>query len=310
MRFTLTLSLVIAYASYSPASNAFSSKPNFISNHDLPTTQYPKCAHDKPFHPQNLAPTFRTHHAPPKALCMKPLVAGGIELSGLLYDSTSTALDAWGWTANLGAPAALVGGAVLATLSETRDRMIPEKSDKKWIRVLKLTCRFLLLSSFALEVASIFVSTVTGSVLLGHGAQSTAKSILGYTSPLGLMRHHHEFEYLTIQIGFLQGLMHWLAAVGIDMLIPQENEKASSRKMNMFMASLIGTLISWILAFYNNNLSFYSDYAEMLKRCASLFVKRYIVWPIRPMSLLYVPGFFVTLVLGWRALSSLSEAEE
>ena len=35
---------------------------------------------------------------------------GGIELSGLLYDSTATAMEAWEWTANMGAPAALVAG--------------------------------------------------------------------------------------------------------------------------------------------------------------------------------------------------------
>lgn len=31
----------------------------------------------------------------------------GFELSDLLYDDVSTAFDAWEWTANLGAPAAL-----------------------------------------------------------------------------------------------------------------------------------------------------------------------------------------------------------
>lgn len=50
---------------------------------------------------------------------------GNIELSGLIYDSTSTAFDAWEWTANIGAPAALVAGAVLVTLSETREDSAP-----------------------------------------------------------------------------------------------------------------------------------------------------------------------------------------
>jgi hypothetical protein len=49
--------------------------------------------------------------------------------------------------------------------------------------------RFLLLSSFALEVVSIFVSTMTGSVLLGHGA---AKKAAGYMAPLQLLHHHFE----------------------------------------------------------------------------------------------------------------------
>lgn len=35
---------------------------------------------------------------------------GGIELSNVLYDSTSTAFDAWEWTNAIAAPAALVAG--------------------------------------------------------------------------------------------------------------------------------------------------------------------------------------------------------
>lgn len=113
----------------------------------------------------------------------------GIELSGLLYDSTDVAFNAWEWTANIGAPAALVAGAVLVTLSETREDLAPRKKDKNWVRVAKQGMRFLLLTSFALEVVSIFVSTMTGSVLLGHGP---AKKAVGYLSPLQLLHHHHE----------------------------------------------------------------------------------------------------------------------
>ena len=111
-------------------------------------------------------------------------MTGGIELSGLLYDSTSTAFDAWEWTANLGAPAALVAGSVLVTLSETRPSLAPKKTDVQWVRAAKQLCRLLLLSSFALEVVSIFVGTVTGSVLLGHSEQTVAKKMIGYGSPL------------------------------------------------------------------------------------------------------------------------------
>lgn len=116
---------------------------------------------------------------------------GTIELAGLLYDDTSLAFDAWEWTANIGAPAALVAGAVLVTLSETREDLSPRKNDMNWVRTLKRTMRFLLLTSFALEVVSIFVGTMTGSVLLGHGAQAAAKKV-GYKAPLQLLYHHHE----------------------------------------------------------------------------------------------------------------------
>jgi hypothetical protein len=119
-------------------------------------------------------------------------VFGGNELSGLVYDSCSTAFDAWEWTNAIGAPAALVAGAVLVTLGETREDSSPRKMDDKKTRVLKLSMRFLLLTSFVLEVVSIFVATMTGTVLLGHGEQAVAKKFIGYQSGLQLMHHHHE----------------------------------------------------------------------------------------------------------------------
>lgn len=233
----------------------------------------------------------------------------GIELAGLLYDSTSTALDAWDWTANLGAPAALVAGAVLVTLSETREDMSPKNQDKKWVRIFKQSFRFLLLTSFALEVVSIFVGTITGSVLLSHGSQ-VSKLAVGYTSPLALLHHHHEFEYLTIKVTFLQGLLNWLAAVGMEVILPKKNESTSARRMNACMASCLLSLILWILAFYNHHLSFYSDYGSMLRRYCVLFVKRYFCWPIRPLSLLYGPSFLMSIVLGWRAFNSPPDLDE
>lgn len=250
--------------------------------------------------------TARTPHMP-KSL---QGAFGTIELAGLVYDSTSTAFDAWEWTACLGAPAALVAGAVLVTLSETRQDMAPRKTDKKWIRTVKQVTRFLLMSSFALEVISIFVSTVTGTLLLGHGPAKAA-DVVGYTSPLGLLHHHHEFEYLTICVAFLQGLFHWLAAVALEVIVPKPNEGLSSKRMNACLASCLLTLSFWILAFYNHHLTFYGDYFGMVKRVLFLFCKSFLWnWPPRPMSLFYVPSFFVSLTLAWRAFNTPPELDD
>ena len=46
----------------------------------------------------------------------------------------------------MGAPAALIAGAVLVTLSETRESMQPKKSEKRWIRLAKQWFRFLIVS--------------------------------------------------------------------------------------------------------------------------------------------------------------------
>jgi len=234
---------------------------------------------------------------------------GTIEMANLLYDDTSTAFDAWEWTANLGAPAALVAGAVLVTLSETRQDMAPKRTDKPWIRVIKQLCRFLLLSSFAMQVVSIFVSTMTGTVLLSHGPQLAAAKQVGYSCPLGLLFHHHEFEYLAIQINFLQGLFHWLAAVALELFVPKPQEGTSSKKMNVFMASCLGSLCLWILSFYNHHIPFYSDYGSMLLRYFQLGRRRFFGSTFRPMSLLYGPSLIYSAVLGYRAFNSRPELD-
>lgn len=116
----------------------------------------------------------------------------GIEVAGLLYDSTSTAFDAWEWTNGMGAPAALIAGAVLVTLCESREFTSPRKKDTRSTRLLKLSMRFLLCSSFLFEVVAIFVGTMTGTLLLGRGEQAIASKIVGYESGLQLLHHHHE----------------------------------------------------------------------------------------------------------------------
>jgi hypothetical protein len=93
---------------------------------------------------------------------------------------------------SMGAPAALVAAAVLVTLGETREETAPRKSDGNWARTLKRLMRFLLLTSFVLEVVSIFVGNMTGNMCLGHGPQEVAKKMAGYRAPLALLLHHHE----------------------------------------------------------------------------------------------------------------------
>lgn len=235
---------------------------------------------------------------------------GTIELKDLFYDDVSTAFDAWEWTAGMGAPAALIGGAVLVTLSETRESLSPRKSDLRWIRLAKMSMRYLLLTSFALEVVSIFVGTMTGSVLLGHGPQAASK-VVGYQSPLQLLYHHHELEYITTQICFLQGLFNWLGAVAIEMIIPKPSETKSAKRMNKCLAGWLFSFIIWMLAFYNNHLSFYSDYMTMLRRFAILFVKDYfLARPFRPLSFLYGPAFAASSFLTWRAFTSPPEEDD
>jgi hypothetical protein len=130
-----------------------------------------------------------THAALPTSIAR---MFGTIEWSDLVYDDLDVAFNAWEWFNGLSAPATLVAAAVLVTLAETREETAPRKSDGHPARFLKKMMRFLLLTSFALEVVSIFVGAMTGSILLGHGPQQVAKKIVGYKAPLALLHHHHE----------------------------------------------------------------------------------------------------------------------
>jgi hypothetical protein len=78
--------------------------------------------------------------------------------------------DAYGWCCSLGAPSALVAAAVVATIYENIHSGDLEivASDGRWVQLGKKLTRLLLLSAFALETMSIFVTTVTGTMLLSR----------------------------------------------------------------------------------------------------------------------------------------------
>lgn len=122
---------------------------------------------------------------------------------------------------------------------------------------------------------------------------------------------NERFEYLTTQICFLQGLFNWLGAVAVELLLPKNGETSSARRLNKCMSAWLLSIALWMLAFYNNHLSFYSDYSTMIWKWVGQFVKRFILCkPFRPMSLLYGPSFALSTFLTWRAFSSPPEEDE
>jgi hypothetical protein len=157
-----------------------------------------------------------------------------------------------------------------------------------------------------MEIMCIFVTMVTGTMLLSHGdIPAGAHAGIHYHSAMGFLNHNHEFEYLTSRVMFLQGLLHWLAAVALDVVIPKEGEGAAARKMNQFICSSLVAIILIIISFYNGHMTFYSNYSQMLWRYIVVTIKRYFWrWPPRPMSLLSGPAFMLSGVLGFRAFLS------
>ena len=125
--------------------------------------------------------------------------------------------EAYEWCMNLGEPSALIAGAVIATIYENIGNgdldIMPE--DSTITKFKKRLTASLLLSAFGLEVVAIFVTTVTGTMLLSRHLHEMdhVVPVTEHTTPLAFMRENFEFEYLTARIAFLQGLLNWLAAI-------------------------------------------------------------------------------------------------
>ena len=78
--------------------------------------------------------------------------------------------ESFDWLANLGAPAALVAGAVIATMIDQADFLKTTKKDTKlWARFTKRAAHILLISAFALKLINILFllySQITVDVFL------------------------------------------------------------------------------------------------------------------------------------------------
>ena len=242
--------------------------------------------------------SFRT-----PATSHRPTIASRrlVELRG--GGDNEVAFNAYEWCVNLGAPAALVAGAVLATLYESvrGGALEVREGDGRYARLAKKVTTLLLLSAFALQIASIFVTTVTGTVLLSRDWTDVPTEA---AAPLALLREQYEFEYLTSRLSFLQGLINWLAGVALDFTIPSEGASETARRMNAFGAALMLTLIVLLISFYNAHMTFYRNYYEMLSRWAVVFTQRFFLgWRERPLFWLYVPAMIGSLYLGIAALT-------
>lgn len=116
---------------------------------------------------------------------------------------------------------------------------------------------------------------------------------------------------LTTQICFLQGLIHWLGAVAVELVLPKDGETKSARRMNKCLVGWLWSMIIWMMAFYNHHLSFYRDYFAMLCRFFVLFLKIYLhERPVRPLAFVYLPSMLYSSWLTWKAFRSPPEDDE
>ena len=225
-------------------------------------------------------------------------------------DYASLIEGAYGWCGDLGAPAALVAGAVVATLYDNMHSgdLEMSDSDSRLVRVGKLVTRLLLLSAFAMETLSIFVTTVTGTMLLSLTAEQMSISDAVIHTPLEFLKENFEFEFLTARIMFLQGLLNWLAAIGLGHILPSPGDFASPTEvaLNRFIACSMGTLIVLMISFFNTHSTFYANYLAMLGRWFYVMMHGHVfgigTWPPRPLSLVLVLSMLVSFYWGYQAL--------
>jgi hypothetical protein len=224
-------------------------------------------------------------------------------------DVFEVATGAFDWTCNLGAPAALVAGAVMATSQEYKDdeSLVTREADHRWVRQAKKMIKVLLVGSFACEVLCVFVSTVTGTMLLssGEGTAHAVKTLRGRDTAMGFLQANHEFEYLTCRLSFLNGLLSWLGAVALKYAIPQPEEGESTRKMNRFAASLLTSTMVLMVSFYNAHLNFYPNYIQMVLRWCKLAWHGVVGDPVEPLIFCGAfPFLALTTYLGWKAFTA------
>ena len=208
------------------------------------------------------------------------------------------ASSAYDWAINLGAPAALVAGAVVATIYENlrSGSLDIQKNDNVYTRFAKKTTSLLLYSSFALQMISIFVTTITGTMLLSKDFSNLESTANHLHTPLQFLHEHFEFEYLTSRLSFLQGLLNWLGGVALEHTIRRKEEGLAAYKMNTFVASATCTLILLLFSFYNAHLTFYKNYFDMWMTWIRITFQRFFLhYPPRPLAVLFIPCSLYTI---------------
>jgi hypothetical protein len=226
---------------------------------------------------------------------------------GAVGEVSDIIMGAYDWNMNMGGPSALVAGAVVATLYENMSSGDLEinKTDARWVKITKRTTRFLLLSAFALEVLCLFVTTVTGSMLLSRPLPVLAalSRITDHTTPLSFLQDNFEFEYLSARVTFLQGILNWITAIGLSHLIPSSGSKWP-KKMNKFIASLLLSTTFLMLSFYNTHMTFYKSYWQMLIRWIHVLGIRFVTqFPTRPLMIMFVMCLVPIAYFGYDAFS-------
>jgi hypothetical protein len=223
-------------------------------------------------------------------------IRGAAAPDGPSEEIEALAGESFDWLANLGAPAALVAGAIMATLVEQGDFLRTTTRDtKQWARYMKRSAHVLLITALAMSLFSIFGTTVTGTMLKGLG-DGHKTDWVETTSPMAFMHQNLPFEFLICRFCFLQGLLNWMLGLSLMYIgnAPAAGGKAST-KIYFFFGFLLLSVVMLMVAFLNKHMSFYANYMGMVAHFAEVFVKQYFLCEnVRPMAWTAAAVFFTS----------------
>lgn len=250
-----------------------------------------------------------------------------VELAIELTDQTGAASD---WLLGIAGPTSLVAGAAAASLFEllNSSENLPRSSDTGWVRCVKLCSISLMAASFALSIVVTLVTTVTSTQLLslGGGAESLKEGFSALAAtPTALLEREMELEYIVVRAGFFQSLLNWLLAICLQFLVPESAERQQDlgggsettnnvheivrarqhsrlvrarRKLRLAVFCAMIGMIVMLLAFYNHHLTYFENYAQMVRRLGQLLLERYVLCePVRALPCVAMGAFALSALL-------------
>jgi len=195
---------------------------------------------------------------------------------------TNAIAEAAGWMIGMRTPATLVAGSALSSFMAFSGELACDKSDPFVVKALKRWCLVLLFSSFFFEVFVIFAGTVTSTWLLAVGDDDASKvshtAVINpmASSVMGFLHRELEFEYVTIRLFFLQGLLCWLSGVAFKFLLPSFNPETpkADKELAKFYSRGLVALVLMMVHYFQRHQNFYKSYFHMCARFAVLLAHR------------------------------------
>merc|ERR1712167_184593 len=165
--------------------------------------------------------------------------------------------------------------------------------EPEWAAKARKTALIMLAVAFTSEIAVVFIGTVSGTWLLGSAG--AAKNVGNFkptaVDSIALLTREMPFEYAAVRVGFFNGLLNWLGAMGLLLSIPATDDP-NDKAIAAGIGSMIGGVLIMMIAFFNKHLVKYDNYFNMIADLGRMAWMRYVwQWPPRVLPLIAVVPF-------------------